>query len=299
VRHPRPRPVAVGLAVAAMITGACSSGTKSTAAPPVTVSARQAALAAMLPPAVARAKVLTVGSDISYAPNEFTDPGSGTAKGMDVDLCGAIATEFGDLSCKFSNVTFDELIPGLQSSRFDLIFSSMTDNKGRQARVDFVDYFTAGTAILVTKGNPKKVQTLDDLCGQTVGLQRGTTQEDLAKQQNTRCPAGRSITILTFDKDTDALLALKAGRSVADMNDFPVAAYNAKTSGGGNDFEVVGRQLASAPYGIGVRKDDNKLRDAIAAALKAAQSDGSYDRVLDKWSLSDGALKGAPVNSGT
>ena len=72
--------------------------------------------------------------------------------------------------------------------------------------------------------------------------------------------------MLTFSTDTDALTQIKSGRAAADMNDFPVAEYNAKTSGGGNDFEVVGEQISAGPYGIGVRKDDTQLRNAIQAA---------------------------------
>ena len=109
------------------------------------------------------------------------------------------------------------------------------------------------------KGNPKHISSLDDLCGKTVALEKGTTQEDVANAQATKCTDGGKgkITILPLDKDTDALQQLKIGRSDADMNDFPVAAYNAKTSGGGNDFEVVGQQFQSAPYGIAVRKDQH------------------------------------------
>ena len=82
------------------------------------------------------------------------------------------------------------------------------------------------------------------------------------------------------------------------MNDFPVAAYNAKVSGDGNDFEVVGEQLDPAPYGIGVRKDDVVVRDAMREALMAIIADGTYDEVLVKWDVSQGAYKAASVNGG-
>ncbi len=110
-------------------------------------------------------------------------------------------------------------------------------------------------------------------------------------------PPYRPIKVLTFDKDTDALLQIKGGRAVADMNDFPVAAYNAKTSGGGNDFEVVGEQIEAGPYGIGVRKEDTQLRDALQAALKAIIADGTYHRVLEKWNVSKGGLGRPPTST--
>ena len=283
----------------ALLAGACSSSSTKVAA--TTTSAATPSLAAQLPAAIAHAKVLNVGSDISYAPVESFKVGTQQAEGLDIDICNALVQKFGsDFTCKFQNTTFDGIIPALLAQRFDIIMSAMSDTKTRQGQIDFVDYFNAGTSILVAKGNPLHIQSLDDLCGHTIGLQKGTTQEDLANKQKTTCQTkGQALTVLTFDKDTDALLALKAGRSVADMNDFPVAAYNAQTSNGGNDFEVVGQQLGAGPYGVGLRKTDTQLRDALQAALKAIIADGTYDQVLTKWNVTAGALKTAAINGGS
>ena len=258
------------------------------------------ALGQKLPEAIAEERVIEVGSDIAYPPVEFFEEGTQTAIGLDVDICNAIAAKFGDgFTCRFTNTTFDGIIPALNAKRFDIVMSALSDTEERRQAIDLIDYFNAGTSILVAKGNPANIRSVDDLCGKTIGLQRGTTQEELANAQKAKCQAnGSDLEVLTFDKDTDALLSLKAGRSVADMNDFPVAAYNAKVSGGGNDFEVVGAQLDPAPYGIGVRKDDVALRDALREALQAIIADGTYDRVLAKWDVAAGALKTASINGG-
>jgi polar amino acid transport system substrate-binding protein len=241
---------------------------------------------------------LLVGSDIAYAPVEFYEEGTTTAVGIDVDLCKAIAEKMGlAKGCEFRNTTFDGIIPALKAKRFDIIMSAMSDTPERQREIDFVDYFKAGTSILVRKGNPEGIRSLDDLCGKTVGIQKGTTQEEVANAQKEKCKGkGSDLTVLTFETDPEAQQALKAGRTVADMNDFPVAAYVAQTTG---DFEVVGEQIEAGPYGIGVRKDDTDLRDAIQAALKAIIADGTYDRILAKWNVTQGALKTAAINGGT
>ena len=77
-----------------------------------------------------------------------------------------------------------------------------------------------------------------------------------------------------------------------------MAAYNAKVSGQGRDFQVAGEQIDPGPYGIGVRKDDAELRSVVQEALRAIIEDGSYDRVLTKWNVTDGALKTARVVGG-
>jgi polar amino acid transport system substrate-binding protein len=251
-----------------------------------------------LPDRIQQAKEIKVCSDVAYAPVEFFKEGTQEVQGIDPDLAGAMGDKLG-VKFTFQNTTFDGIIPALQAKRCDIIMSAMSDTPERQKQLDFIDYFEAGTSILVEKGNPKGIQSLDDLCGNTIALQRGTTQADVAKAQEAKCKtAGKPLKVLAFDKDTDALQQILSGRAVADMNDFPVAAYNAQTSGGGNDFEVVGEQIEAGPYGIGVRKDDQQLRDALQEALKAVIADGSYDKVLQKWNAAKGALKTAALNGG-
>lgn len=280
------------LAVSALVlVSACGTSDS----PTVEQTSGAAPLASLLPQAIRDKGTLTVGSDIAYAPVEFFDTDGKTAIGIDPDIAAALGKQLG-ITLTFENGTFDGLITQLTSKRIDLIMSALSDTKERQAKIDFVDYFTAGTSILVKKGNPEGIKTLDDFCGKTIALQRGTTQDDVAKAQQAKCKtAGKELKVLSFDKDTEALLQVRSGRAVADMNDFPVAAYNAKTSG---DFEVVGEQIEAGPYGIGIRKEDTQLRDAIKAALGAIIKNGDYTKVLEKWNVTQGAVTSATVNGG-
>jgi polar amino acid transport system substrate-binding protein len=91
---------------------------------------------------------------------------------------------------------------------------------------------------------------------------------------------------------------VKSGGAVADMNDYPVAAYIAKTAGGGNDFEVAGGQTAAGPFGIAVDKDNTQLRDAIKEALNAIIKNGEYAKVLEKWDVKGSAITEATINAG-
>ncbi|GGJ11312.1 ABC transporter substrate-binding protein [Streptomyces brasiliensis] len=273
-------------------------------------TASSAPLAAKLPADIRKAGVIKVGSDIAYPPVEYME--GGKAVGIDPDVADALGKQLG-VKFTFQNGKFDQLIVGLQAKRFNVIMSAMNDTKDRQGGVDsdtgkkvgegidFVDYFTAGTSILVQKGNPKGIKTLDDLCGKVVALQRGTTSEGIAKEQNKKCKKDgkKAITLQTFDTDPEALLRLKQGASVADLNDFPVAAYNAKTSGGGKDFEVVGDQIEAGPYGIGVSKENTQLRDALQAAMTEIIKNGEYQKILEKWNVTDGGVTEAKINGGS
>ncbi|WP_432127063.1 ABC transporter substrate-binding protein [Streptomyces sp. bgisy082] len=280
--------------------GGSSGGTSPSQKP-----ASNAPLFSKLPADIQKSGVIKVGTDASYAPMEFTE--GGKIVGVDPDIAQALSKQLG-VKLEFVSGTFDGLITSIYSGRQDLIMSSITDNKKRQEGlddagkkigkgIDFVDYFSSGVSLLVKKGNPQGINSLDDLCGKTVAVQRGTIYEDTFKAQATKC-GDKKLTIQAFDSDAEAQTRVKAGGAVADLNDYPVAAYIAKTSGGGNDFEVVGSQSDVGLFGIGVSKDEPQLRDAVKEALDAIIKDGSYAEVLKKWDVEDSAVKSATVNAG-
>jgi polar amino acid transport system substrate-binding protein len=263
-------------------------------------------LGRQLPAGIRNAREIRVGSDISYAPVEFYDslapdvldrPTGEPApqvQGIDPDLAIELGRKLG-VRFTFVNVKFDTLVDGLRDGRVDVIISGMSATPERAREISFIEYFRSGTSLLVPKGNPKGIRSLADLCGKTATMQSGTTQEDLAKAQQPHCPAAQPLRLRPLDSGSQALLEVKYGTADAAMTDFPVAAYNAKVSNGGRDFEVAGDQIDSGPFGIGVRKEDAPLRDALRDALRQVIADGSYDRVLSKWNVSAGALKSIAV----
>ncbi|SFF49154.1 ABC transporter substrate-binding protein [Streptomyces mirabilis] len=297
---------AIAVAGALVLTG-CGDQTKKDSNSSSSSTA-SAPLASKLPASIRDAGVIKVGSDIAYAPVEFKDS-SGNTVGIDPDLADAMGKQLG-VKFEFQNGTFDTLITGLRSKRYDMAMSAMTDTADRQngvdadtgkkvgEGVDFVDYFTAGVSIYTPKGKTQNIKTWADLCGKKIAVQRGTVSEDLAKSESKKCTGGKKIAIESYDNDQQAQTRVRAGGADAGSSDFPVAAYAVKTSGGGKDFELVGEQVEAAPYGIAVAKSNTQLRDALQAALDAIIKNGEYDKVIAKWGVEAGAVKTAAVNGG-
>ena len=252
-----------------------------------------------LPEEYQKSKKIVVGSDIAYAPMEYYDTDGTTVLGLDKDISDELSKRLG-VVFEWRNATFDGLITQLRSKRIDVVMSGMSDTPERQQSIDFVDYYKAGAVLLVQKGNPEGLQSIADLCGETVAVQRGTTQEGYAEEQSKKCTEDGEppIDLLSFDRETEAMLQVKSGRAVAGMQDYPVASYNARTSGGGEDFDVVGDQLGAGPLGIGVNKDNPELRDAIQVALQSMIDDGTYAELLEKYDVPLGAIDEATVNGG-
>ncbi|MFF4157553.1 ABC transporter substrate-binding protein [Streptomyces sp. NPDC001678] len=269
-----------------------------------------APLFAKLPKSIQGTKVIKVGSDIAYPPVEFKKDGK--TVGIDPDIAAALGKQLG-VKVEFNNGTFDALLTGLRSKRYDIAMSAMTDTKDRQEGldskthkkvgegVDFVDYFNAGVSLYTKKGETKGIGGWDDLCGKKIAVQRGTVSEDLSKSQSDKCEKdGKDkISMEAFDNDLEAQTRLKAGGVDAVSSDFPVAAYAVKTSGGGKDFEIVGDQVQAAPYGIAVSKDNAQLRDALKEALDAIIKNGEYEKVIKTWGVDAGAIKEAKINGGS
>lgn len=263
-------------------------------------------LNAMLPANIKSAGKFTVAADPSYAPNEYFDTDNKTIIGFDVDLGKALGKKLG-VEFAFQQAGFDAIIPGISSGKYNLGMSSFTDNKEREKVVDFVTYYTAGSALMVKKGNPGGLKPDDlSLCGKKVAVEKGTVQldemsatVDPAKGLGARtkkCKDGGKPAPIAqpYPDQAGANLALSTGRADAVLADSPVIDYAAKQSNG--QFEVSGAAYDTAPYGIAVAKNLGQTKDAILQALKALQSDGTYNKILDKWGITSGANTNPVIN---
>ncbi len=237
---------------------------------------------------------LTVAADATYPPNEFIAPDGHTVTGMDPDLGHALGKVMG-VKFNFVNASFDTIIPGLQSGKYDLGMSSFTDTKARQKVVDFVTNFSAGTSFYVkAKGGPT-IRSLADLCGHSVGVERGTTQATDAAAQNKKCKAAGKpgVGVHVYPDQSTANLAIASGRQQVGMADSPVAAWIVKKSNG--QFKLTGKPYNTAPYGIAVPKKSG-LAKPILTALKKLIANGTYMKILKKWGVQAGAITSPKIN---
>jgi polar amino acid transport system substrate-binding protein len=268
--------------------GACSSS--SSGGGNQTVKPASGA-AALVPASIKSKGSLTVAADASYPPNEFLATNGTTVQGMDADLAQAIGKVLG-LDVKVQNATFNAIIPGIVDGRYDLGMSSFTDTKLREKQVNFVTYFSAGTSFYEKSDGPA-VTDLSSLCGLTVAVESGTTQEADAKAQSNKCTGGKSVKVLSFNTQNQANLAISSDRAQIGMADSPVAAYQVKQSNG--TFKLVGMSYGTAPYGIATPKTGT-LDKAVLAAVKELISDGTYQQIMTKWGIQAGAITNPVIN---
>lgn len=295
MRRSRGNLFAAGIAFSAigLFAAACGSSGTGTSASPAAPSKSVSSIAAQVPQAIRSQGTLTVAADATYAPNEFIASDGHTVVGMDADMAKALGQVMG-LKVTMVNATFDTIIPGLTSGKYDLGMSSFTDTKERQKTVDFVTYFVAGTSFYVKSGGPN-IGSLADLCGHRVAVEKGTTQQADAQTQDGKCKAAGKpgVSLQIFNDQNAVNLALSSGRADVAMADSPVAEYQVRKSNG--TFKISGQPYGTAPYGIAIPKNSGMAKPVLAA-MKKLISDGTYHQILSKWGIQAGAIAHPVIN---
>ena len=236
---------------------------------------------------------LTVGSSLTSPPVGFIKDGQPT--GFETDLASALAEKM-CLKPNFVNLAFQGLFPGLIARKFDMIVARVGITDERKRVFDFVPYSRGGIQLVVHNGSGLSFATEADVCGHSVATNAGSSELADLQRVRERCPSDRAITFKIFSNQIEALNEV-AKRSVeAAYVDWPVAAYLlqqrpddfAKAS---PIFSGDGPGTPRHVNGIAFRKDDDELRNEVAAAFDAVVTDGTYDRLLQKWQLGDGDLR--------
>jgi polar amino acid transport system substrate-binding protein len=279
------------LAITVSMAG-CGGSTSSGGGAPAPSTVVDSALAAKVPASIKSAGTIKIGTDSTYAPSEFLDTDGKTVIGFDVDLFNAVAAKLG-LKTNWQSAAFDDIIPGVGSGKYDIGVSSFTINADRMKQVTMVSYFSAGTQWAAKAGASVDP---DNACGKKIAVQTGTVQVDDLTARSKKCTdSGKpAITAEPYQKQSDATAAVVSGKDEAMLADSPVCAYAVKQTNG--QLALVGQIYDSAPYGYVLPKDQADFGGAIADAVKALITDGTYQKILDKWGVTAGAITSPAVN---
>ena len=199
------------------------------------------------------------------------NPTTNQVEGLDADLCREIAKELG-VQPEFVEAVSANRIPFLQQDKVDLIISTFTINEERKQQVDFsVPYYEAGQSILVKSDSP--IQSVDDLNGKTVCTGEGSTSE---KNLQAKAPQAK---LLLFKTYTEAGQALADGRCEAVSTDDSILFGLAEKFQG---TKLVGGKFTTEPLGIGIKKGQQDLVQAVNDALQKMKADGRLAQLYSK-----------------
>jgi polar amino acid transport system substrate-binding protein len=226
-------------------------------------------------PAEEERGTLAVCSDTPYEPFEFEDPDTGEQTGFDIEIIREVADRMGD-DIEVTDQPFEGIWLAPQAGTCDIVASAMTINPERAENALFSDpYFDAEQSLLVLAEDEETYGSLEDLAGETIGVQSGTTGETYANENK---PDG--ATIRGFDDSSAMFLAIESGEVAALLQDLPVNGYRASQD---ESFVVVETYPTDEQYGFAAALDNTELIDQVNEQLAAMREDGTYDEIYEEW----------------
>ena len=253
----------------------------------------QPALVKLLPQRVVESKTLTVAVALGSPPDDFRND-KGEIVGWEPDILRAAAQSLG-LTLDLRPTTFDSLIPGLQAKRFDAAVGQMGVTEVREKVVDMLGLLKGNELFAALAETNITVNSLDDLCGVTVATTRGSREVEFAKSHDAACKAlGKPpIDILAFNDGASAADSMMSKRSQLFWVGSTAVSYFVAQSHG--KTKVVGHYTDLSYIGIAMPKGSD-MATALQAAVQHLIDDGTYQKIVQKWGLEDGAIKQAPLN---
>jgi polar amino acid transport system substrate-binding protein len=222
-----------------------------------------------------RPEKITVATDATWPPMEYINEDKELV-GFDIDLMNRIAEEAG-FEVEFQNTAWDGIFAGLGAGEYDAVISSVTITEDRQETMDFSEPYLNAGQVLVVRKDTEGVTTLDDLEGEPVGAQIGTTGA-IAIQDH----GGPELQ--TYDEIGLAIADLANERLMGVVADTPIAAnYALQNEEYSDDLEIVGEAFTDEQFGVAVKKGNDEVLAMINEGLAAAKEDGYIEELENKW----------------
>ncbi len=221
-------------------------------------------------------KVFVLGLDDSFPPMGFRDENNEIV-GFDIDVAKEVCARLGvQLVCQ--PIDWNAKEQELNTGNIDCIWNGFTMTEERKQQLAFTEPYVDNAQVVVVKaGSP--VNTLADLAGKKIGLQAGSSAAEAVEDSPEFKKSIKQI--VEFKDNLTALMDLEIGGVDGVVLDLLVANDNINRSG--KDFRILDETLTKEEYGIGFRKNDLKLRDAVQAQLEAMAKDGTLADIATKW----------------
>jgi polar amino acid transport system substrate-binding protein len=238
-------------------------------------------------------KTVKIAQDGESPPFSFRDPKDfNNVTGLDAELARAVFACAG-VPVEIITGAWSGLLPAVIAGQADVMWDILYYTPERAQKVDFVSYMTAATGALVAKGNPKKVHTLEDVCGLKATAGLATVDETKFREQSDKCvAAGKSAVevITTPDIPSGTRLMLN---DRADVLMSGLTMVNQLVADNASSLEFAYMIVTDFKIAAAVTKGNKDLAQAIYDGMNVAMADGTYDAILTKYGI-DLSLRRTP-----
>ena len=268
--------LAAGMAVSlAACGGAASSAPAADSAASGAASTTEAAADSDLAYIQGKSK-MTIGYTV-YEPMNYTDA-EGNFTGFDTELATAVCEKLG-VEPDFVEINWDTKIVELDAKSIDCIWNGMTLTDEIMANTACTKAYAKNAQVVVMKADADYTSTAD-LVGKTVVAEAGSAGESAIQDDGSLSQAD----YISKSVQTDCLMEVAAGTADAAVLDLTLATA---MIGDGTDYAnlTIKDELNAEEYGVAFRKGSDAAA-AVDAAFDELKSDGTMQKLADKYSLS-------------
>ena len=221
--------------------------------------------------------VFTVGFDQDFPPMGFVDD-NGEFTGFDLELAAEVAKRLG-MEIKYQPIAWDAKEMEIESGNIDVIWNGFTTN-GREDDYTWSKPYMENKQVFVVSKD-SGITKVENLKGKKVEVQVDSSGEKALADNKELADTFASL-VTTADYNT-AFQDLEMGATDAVAMDIIVAGYQLKKRGDDKYIILEEEPIASEEYGIGFKKGNTALRDAVDATLVEMAADGTLKSVSEKW----------------
>jgi polar amino acid transport system substrate-binding protein len=253
------------------------------------------ALHVRLPADIKSAGKMIAVNNGSFPPYEIVN-GTHSMDGASADLAVALGQLLG---VKIEHATVSGLsgvLAGINSGRYQLAIGPIGDYPDRQEKVDFIDFVQEFVVFGVPKGNPAKINGLDDTCGKRIAVMAAGSAEQVIRKQSDACvAAGKpAVVVQSFTDQPSSILAVRSKRSDAFFSSQAPLTYFVEQANGQLELSGKGQKNGFGDIFQGtVVPKGSELGNVVLDAYKELFSNGTYAVIMKKWKL-DGNMLQAP-----
>jgi polar amino acid transport system substrate-binding protein len=230
---------------------------------------------------------LIVGLDIGSNLFSFRDPITGEIVGFDVDIAGEVARDiFGNpAQVEYRILSSDERVTALQKGEVDAVVKTMTITCERRKQVNFSTvYLDASQRILAPRDSA--ITKPADLSGKRVCVAKGTTSLHRIREIE---PPPIVVEVVNW---ADCLVTLQQRQVDAVSTDDSILAGLVSQD---PYLHIVGPNMGTQPYGIGVQLDNTGLVKFVNGTLERVRRDGTWNTLYRKWLTVLGPAPAPPI----
>ena len=242
-------------------------------------------------------KLITVNNG-SFPPYEIIEAGN-TMSGASADLAKALSELWG-IPIEHATVAgLSSTLSGIKAGRYHMAMGPVGDFKSRQESNDFVDWVQEYVIFAVQKGNPKNINSIDDICGKKIAVQSAGSAERVVKAQSEKCVAeGKAAAdVHSFADQPSSILSVRSKRTDAFFSSQAPLTYFVEQAKGDLELAGIGKSNGFGDLFQGsVVPKGSELGLLMKDSIQLLMDNGTYQMIMKKWGLENNMVSEVAVN---